>query len=447
MPVKYHSAKKRLAKNIFSLSIVQLANNVLPLITIPFLVRVIGAEKFGAINFMAAIIMYFTLFIQYSFDLTATRKVATKELSDGERSRVFSEVFYTKLLLLGFSTVVFTILICFVPQFSSERLLAIYSFLYCLSLVITPNWLFQGMQDLYKIALCNLISKLLFVIFLLLCIKKQDDYILYPLIYSSATILVGIVTFVFSIKKYKIKIQKVTLIDIFKILIKEKTLFLPIILVNIYTSANLIIIGFLETNYEVAIYSAGWKLIVVIQTLLLMPMSLSLFPYIGESFNKDRLQGIEKIKQIVPLVFLITAFAGVVIFLTAPYIIKTFYGVEFLGSILIMKILCFIPLFSSLNNLLGMQAMVNLNLDKLYLKSTFVSAIVGIVLSLILTVQLGIAGTAYSWILTELITGAFLWVALKNRKINLFDLNFFNYTHVLRICLPMFYVLKRKFSK
>src|SRR5476649_2627192 len=110
------SEKKHLSKSFFSLSLVQIANNVLPLISVPYVSRIIGPDKFGLINFAASFIAYFVLFIGFGFELSATRRIAQDPYNKAHRDLVFSEVLYSQLILFAVSVFVFIILLFTIPQ-------------------------------------------------------------------------------------------------------------------------------------------------------------------------------------------------------------------------------------------------------------------------------------------------------------------------------------------
>src|SRR5215831_3436855 len=214
--------KKGLIRNIASLGVVQIANYVFPLISVPVISRIIGPEKFGVINFAAAFIAYFIFFIGYGFDLSATRKIAHDPDNAENRNRVFSEVFFSQCILLFISIIIFAILLNVVPQLQTEKEVAVFSFLICFSTLITQNWLFQAMQDLSKVAWFNLISKILFTIAVLVVIRERSDYIWQPLILSISQITVSVISFTWAVKKYNIKLQRVSLRNCFALLWNEK---------------------------------------------------------------------------------------------------------------------------------------------------------------------------------------------------------------------------------
>src|SRR5687768_11201833 len=126
-----------LFKNFLSLSLLQAANNVLPIISIPIIVRIIGPDKFGVINFASVVMSYFILLTNYGFDLTATRAIALNRHNGQTRSNVFNEVLYAKLLLFGMSLLIFLVLLNTMPQLREEKQVAIYSFLIVFSFVLT----------------------------------------------------------------------------------------------------------------------------------------------------------------------------------------------------------------------------------------------------------------------------------------------------------------------
>ncbi len=116
-------------KNFFSLSIIQSVNYILPLITTPYIARVIGLEKYGVIAFALALCQYFVVFTSYGFNLTATRNISKNRSNTHELSLIFSRVMYTKVFLFSISLPVFIVIVVLVPTFRSNWILYIFSFI------------------------------------------------------------------------------------------------------------------------------------------------------------------------------------------------------------------------------------------------------------------------------------------------------------------------------
>ena len=438
--------KSGFLKNYLSLSVVQLANNLLPLITIPYVVRIIGQSNFGAINFVAAVILYFTLFINYGFDLTATREIAKDKDNRAKRNKVFSDVLYAKIFFLLVSIVLFAILLYTVPELESEKSLAIFNFLFVFSLVLTPNWLFQGMQELYSIAACNLIAKVLFTICIFIFITQPNDYILQPLIFSLSAIIVGIVALIYSLSRYNIALQSLNINDVVQLIWSDKSIFLSIITINLYTTFNIIALAVLQTNSDVGLYSASWKLVTVAQTLISLPLSLSLFPYIGQNFGLGRARGLDMVKKVTPFILIFTAVSVLIMWITAPYIIRIFYGEGFEESIFIFRVLCFIPLVSSLSNLLGVQTMVNLDMDRPYFFILVIGAAFEVIVGFFAVKNYSYLGASWSWLSTEVLITLILAGYLSYKDIQIFKKDYFKLESLYRTGQPFVAIIKHKIT-
>ena len=444
---KQLSSGKKLIRNFFSLSLVQFANNFLPLLTVPVIARIIGPDKFGAINFAAAIVTYFSLLINYGFDLTATRAIARAPHDSDVRNKIFSDILFAKIFLLSVSLLVFVPSLFLVPAMASDKDLFIFTYIACFSLIITPNWLYQGMQELHQVAVFNFVAKLLFTISILFIVRKEEDYALQPLILSLSQIAVGLCSFIWAIRKYHIVIVPVALKKIFALLWNEKMIFFSMIVVTLYTTTNTIILGLVQTNKDVAFYTAGWKLIMIMQTFVSLPLRLSLFPFIGESFGRSKADGVAKVSQLIPFITIFTAVSGALIWVLAPWMIQVFYGSQFGEAATVLRILCFVPLILALGDLFGIQTMINLKMDKQFFNITLLGAGVGLVLNYFLSRQSGATGTAWAWLLTEVFITSTMWIFLYSKKIQLLNISYFRFSHLSQLVRPFVFALKKKVYK
>ena len=115
--------KKRFLKNFFSLAILQGLNYILPLLTLPYLIRVLGAEKFGLLAFATAIIGYFIVLTDYGFNFTATREVSLNIENNEKLNEIFSSVMIIKFMLFIISLFLLTILVIAFEKFNADPLL------------------------------------------------------------------------------------------------------------------------------------------------------------------------------------------------------------------------------------------------------------------------------------------------------------------------------------
>lgn len=418
-----------------SLSVVQIANNVLPLLSVPVISRIIGPDKFGAINFAASFVGYFVLLIGYGFDLSATRRIAADPHNAELRNRVFSEVFYIQAALLVLSGCIFTGLLMSVPQFRLESLLMIFSFLICISALFTQNWLFLAMQDMPKVAFFNLLTKLLFTVFILVFIKEKSDYVLQPLIIGIIQIGVSLISFVWAFRKYKLHFVRVRLLEGMRVLWNERTIFFSLVVVSLYTSTNVFILGLYQSPTQVGYYAAGQRLIIIIQSVLTNPISQALYPYIGRAFGDSKEAGIRMVQKILPIVAALTGAAVLMIMILGPLMLKLFYGEKFTPAVPVLQILMFLPLIIGFSNIMGIQIMLNLKMDKIFFRVTACGAALSVCLNLIMIRHWGYIGTSINWIATEFLICITMFFILRSKGIHPFDPQYFRLSAYKRYLL------------
>lgn len=420
------SDHKHLIKNIFSLGLVQIANYVLPLISIPIIVRIIGPGNFGIINYYSSFVAYFMLLINYGFDYSGTRFIATEGTDLAKRNLHFTKVLYAKAMLFIISAIIFFPALVFVSHSADETKVAVYTFLIAVSWVITPNWFYQGMQKLTQVALFNFLSKLLFNVLIIIVIRQKNYFIWQPLILSLSQILVSVVSLQYAIKHFNIALVKVSYKAVIDLLWDDRMIFFSMLATNLYTDTNIVILGFYESKEHIGYFTAAWKLMFVFLVLLSLPTSQAMFPYIAESFSKNLSKGIEQIRRILPVIIYVSIGFSIVLFLLAGVIIHGFYGRNFDATVLIFRILTIVPVLSFINTVLGLQTMVNLKMDKAYFAIVFSGGLFSVIFNIIIIHFYGYIGCAWSWIIAELIIAIIMNMYLVRKGYKLFTLKYFS---------------------
>ncbi|MBL7699179.1 MAG: flippase [Chitinophagaceae bacterium] len=443
----HQGSKKSLVKNVFSLGIVQVCNYVFPFITVPIVSRIIGPDKFGVLSFASSFVTYFTLLINFGFDLSATRAIAANRNNKEERNRIFNQVVLAKTLLFSISLILFLIALFTVPQLRDEKEVAIFSFLLCFAWVITPNWLYQGMQELSRVAIFNLVTKVIFTVIILAIIRERNDYIWQPLAISIAQILVGVYSFVYAIRRYDIRLALSRLQPVLQLLWSERIIFFSMVVINLYTTTNVVLLGFLQSETQVGYYSAGYRLILIIQSLISIPLSQAMFPFIGSAFGQSREKGLDMVRQMFPVVTILTFSAALVLWIFSPLVILTIYGHKFEPSIMVFRILAFVPVVVGWSNLFGIQTMINLKMDKVFFRITAVGAVTSILLNFLFVSKFGFVGTAISWVLTEIFIVTCMYVVLSRNGINIIEKKYFSPSQLKKYLRPIILSVKQKINR
>ena len=135
--------KKRLVENVFSLSVLQVANFILPLVTIPYLVRILGAEKFGLVMFAYAFNQYFVMLVDFGFGLSATREIALSRNNPQKINEIFWSIITIKTVFLMFCFVILFSVVSYFDKFKSDTQIYLLSYGVAVGQAYFPVWFYQ----------------------------------------------------------------------------------------------------------------------------------------------------------------------------------------------------------------------------------------------------------------------------------------------------------------
>ena len=276
--------KKALISNFFSLSVLQALNMFLPLFTLPYLVRILGAENFGLVSFSLSIIMYFNILVSFGFELSATREISINRDNLEKVSKIFSTIMLIKILLFIFSYIVLTLLLIFVDRLGEHVALYYVTFGFVFGNLLFPTWFFQGMERMKYITYINFVSRVLFTILIFLLVKERDDYIYVPLLNTLGTVIGGLYSLWLVFSLYKIKIVMPSREDFILHLKESYAFFLSRVANDGSRYYAITIIGMIFGNVVVGYYSMIEKLYYAFMSLGGI-VAQTIYPYMSRTKN------------------------------------------------------------------------------------------------------------------------------------------------------------------
>ena len=164
---------KRILENMISLTGLQFASYILPLITLPYLTLVLGPEKFGLTQYAISLITYFQFFTDYGFNLSATRELAICRDDNQKISQIFSSVMFIKLCLCILSFIILLLIVMFIPKFNEDSYVYILTFGMVIGYMLFPTWLFQGLEYMRYTSILNIIGKIVFTVLIFIFTIQQ----------------------------------------------------------------------------------------------------------------------------------------------------------------------------------------------------------------------------------------------------------------------------------
>lgn len=412
----------KILKNFSYLGIVQLLNYALPIITIPLVSRALGVDKIGLISYVYSYIAYFILFVNYSFSLTAIRK----QNKVNDLSYTFSLVFSSQLLLLVFTVPILFLVFLFVPDIKSNGVLAAISYIAVLAAFFDKSWVYQYNQDLSLVAIVNVVLKSISIFLIILFINQQKDYLIYAAILYGTTLFTNIVLFLFSLKKYEIRILKINLKDILVFLKEGKMLFFSSVVISFYTSTSTLLLGLYCSNRDVGLYSAASKLIDIAKVFAIMPITQLIYPIVAQKISESVDGGVLFVKSLMPIFNLIAVFLLFGSLIVGPLILHILFGSQFLDAIPILWILSLTLVLILYSTVFGVLLMVNLGMDHLFFKNQLYVAIFSMLFT-ILVLPYGAGMTsAIILVISEILITGYQYYCLRSKGYNLFYLEMFS---------------------
>ncbi|WP_421077865.1 flippase [Methanothermococcus sp. Ax23] len=407
---------KRLFENFASLFTLQGLNYILPLITFPYLVRVLGPDKYGLIAFASAFIGYFNIITDYGFNLSATRDVAVHRDNKEKLSEIFSSVMIIKIVFMVLSFIILCIVVFSFEKFSHNWIIYIFAFGVVLGNVLFPVWFFQGMERMKYITFLNIISKTVFTISIFVFIRDASDYIYVPLISSLGYILAGVLSLIFIFKKFDVVFKIPSKIEVINQLKEGWHIFVSTVSINLYTTSNTFILGIFTNNTIVGYFSAGYTLIQAFLGML-NPISQTFYPYISRLASESKEKAVSVIKKLIRGVGAFTFILSLLIFIFADLIVKIVLGEQYYNSIIVIRILAFLPFIIGLSNILGIQTMLTFGYKRAFTKIIVAGSIINIILALVLVPFWKHIGISTSIVITEIFITLSMYVYIKWKKI------------------------------
>lgn len=389
-----------LVNNISYLAIIQAITYLSPLIITPFLFRTLKADAFGLFFFGNSLVFYFTILVDFGFEIYGAKEVAFLQNNPLKVNRLISSIFYLKLLFVIISLLVYYLVLTFVPIpiIAEHTDLYVVNGIQLLAVLFSCTWAYQGFQKLRTLTFINIIFKVLYIIVVLVLIKSSHDLNLLAFLYSFSALGVAVVSFVFLIKHFSVSFIRPNYIFLKSVFLKSLWFFFSRISTSIYTTSNTFILGVFAGPKAVATYSAAEKLYFAAQSLI-QPINGAIIPFLAKT------KSVSPIKRfIIPLLCLV-AVGGIMGILLSKWFLTLFYGVTDYEMVRVFDILMIVLAITIPSILIGYPLLVALaKKDKLANVLVMYGAFLHLIILgiLILTKQISPIHVAFALLATEM---------------------------------------------
>lgn len=395
--------------NFGYLTLLQFASYLFPIITVPYLSRVIGVEGYGKIAFASAMMVWVQTVADWGFLLTATRDVAKCRDNKAEVSRIFSETFFARCLLAIVSFIFLCLLILIVPDFKENAEILFVTFLMIPGYIMFPDWFFQAIERMRYTTITNLLVKTIFTVAVFIFIKEKGDYIIVPLLASLGTVAAGIIAMYLILKKWDYSLHRVSFHSVILAIKRSTDVFINNLFPNLYNSLSVVLLGIYDGSVANGIYSEGNKFVNIGQSVLGV-VTRVFFPFLSRRIDKHR---------IYVVVYMGATFCiAVILFVSAPWLIDWLYTDEFADAIPVLRIMSISLVFVAMSTAYGTNYLIVQGHERILRKITMWCSLAGFAIAYPLIIHYSYIGVAVTVTFSRMCLGISSWLAVMKLKKN-----------------------------
>ncbi len=369
----------RLRDNIFALGAVQAANLLVPLVTLPYLTRVLGPAEFGRLVFVQVVMSFFVLFVDFGFSLSATKAVSENRYNPGKVSDIFSATWTAQWLLLASGAIVLGGLVTVISSLRSHAQLHFWGFGLVVASVLFPAWLLQGLENMKVVATIQLFGKMASVPLLFTMVKGPDDQVMAMAAISLGSLGAGVISIVWIFRNRLVIWRAATYSEVCKVLREGVVLFFSRVSISLYTTLIPLVVGVLAGPAQLGYFNLAEKVRALLQAII-APISQALFPRMSLLFKTNAPAAIGLLKLSSFAVLGVAGVAGALVFSQAGLIAYLLGGPEFSEAAEVLRWMAFVPLVVAVSNTLGLQVMLPLGLNKSFALILSLASLVSLVL-------------------------------------------------------------------
>ena len=411
----------RLLHNIAALGSVQVVSNLLPLITLPYVTRVLGAEAWGTVAMVQVVIGYFTMVTNWGFGMSGTRKVAAHRNDPDQLSEIFFAAWAGQWLISVVAILMLGLFVVFVPFFNQHAVFYLFGIGGIISSVLFPVWFLNGMERMREVATIQIATRAVAVPLIFLLIQGPEDAPLMLAIGAITGMLGGTITILWMRRKLGLTWRWPSQSRAIHELREGAAIFGSTVWISLYTTLTPLLLGVFASHAAVGYYTLADRVRLLTQSAL-SPISQALFPRMSHLFKTDVMKAHALLKKSSRLILLMSALASVSLWILAEYIVILLAGEQFRPAISVLHWLAPLPFVISLSNIFGVQYLISTGKINLANRVLAIAGTLGIITLPLAIIYYQEIGAALATLIIEVfVTCGFYYytqmVKIKNQSI------------------------------
>lgn len=405
-----------LRKNIVSLFVLQGANYLIPLINLPYLIRTLGPEAFGAMVLAMAVSQYFVVLTDYGFNFSATQRISVRRAEVGEVRKISISVWgiKTTLALIGSIAFFFT-----TAAFSySAEMVNIYcaAFSSVLGTVLLPIWLFQGTETLSLLTHLTIAAKAICAFAIFALVGGPQDIVLATLLQSCSPALTALLCCSLVRRRHLSGLSMPSWSETWQIFTEGWYTFLSSASVTLYTTSNIVILGAFASPTTVAYFAAAERLMKAVVGLI-QPISQAVYPHVCQLVSVSRQHAAAFLGRLFNWVVAAGAVASLCLATLGPYIVAPLFGAEMEPAGTTLRLMALAPIAVAISNILGVQTLLAFGFSSDFSRILLRAGTVNVLIAVPAAYWFGDRGMALTLTLVEILVALSCYRALRKKQL------------------------------
>ncbi|GJD21803.1 O-antigen transporter [Rivularia sp. IAM M-261] len=403
------------AQNALSLFTVQIARYMLPIITIPYLARTLEPENWGLVIFAQASSQWLIMVLEYGFGLSISREIARYRDKEEQIAKIVTDVIGAWILLLLGSGLLMLVMGLSIPVFSSYPDFLVWAWLIGIFQGLSPLWYFQGIEQMQLPALLDFGLRIIATFATFIWIKSSNDGWKVLAISAITSCLSSGMMFLWIYREIPWQIPR--LASALKTLRAGWSMFLFRCSTSLYTIANTFILGLLLPTAQVAFYGGAERISRTVFSLFI-PIAQAFFPRINYLLANDPRRAAKFVGISMMIMGGGSLVLGIALAIAAPSVVDIMLGEKFKPVIPLLRVMVILIPLNAINNVLGLQWMVSLGLERLLNSITTIAGLINFTLALVLSSQFGSVGMAWTVVLSQSFIAIAIYIILWQKGLN-----------------------------
>lgn len=387
-------------KNFLYSSILTSANYIFPLLTYPYVSRVLGVTNIGICNFVDSIIHYFILISMMGIGVVGIREIAKDKYNRKELDSTFSALFWINTITTSIAFLILIAATLCIDQLRERWQMMAIGGLKLLMNYMLIEWLYKGLEEFKFITIRTLIIKAMYVTAVFVFVRCSADYPVYYLLSVLMIVLNSVVNIVYARHFVSLQVRHVNISRFIK---PFCILGVYSLLTAMYTSFNVAYLGFVAGDTEVGYYTTATKLYSIFIALFTAFTGVML-PRMSSLIAENKIEEYKaKLAKAYNVLFAFSTPLIIFTIIYAPSIIYIIAGAGYEGAIIPMRIVMPLILIIGYEQILIVQGLMPLKKDNAIFRNSIIGAVIGLVLNLILVSSLKSVGSSIVWLVSEIV--------------------------------------------